>query len=59
MQAAVDKIYHQHSAGYRHAYKKTYQLLDVDMSGLPCGRKAAFATKGYFAGYRTNYWEKL
>jgi hypothetical protein len=25
-------------------------LLDVDMSGLPCGPKAAFATKGYFAG---------
>lgn len=31
-------------------YQATFHLLDVDMSGLPCGPKAAFATKGYFAG---------
>jgi hypothetical protein len=28
------------------------QVLDVDMTGQPCGPKAAFATKGYFAGKR-------
>lgn len=33
-----------------HDYQARFQLLDVDMSGLPCGPKAAFATKGYFAG---------
>jgi hypothetical protein len=27
-------------------------VLDVDMSGLPCGPRAAFATKGYFAKQR-------
>jgi hypothetical protein len=59
IQAAVDEIYHQHSAGYRHAYEKTYQLLDVDMSGLPCGRKAAFATKGYFAKQRNRRGRQL
>jgi len=50
MQRALDVIYRQHSRGYRHDYQAGFQLLDVDMSGLPCGPKAAFATKGYFAG---------
>ena len=50
MQHALDVIYRQHSRGYRHDYQASFQLLDVDMSGLPCGPKAAFATKGYFAG---------
>ena len=49
MQHALDLIYRQHSRGYRHDYQAGFQLLDVDMSGLPCGPKAAFATKGYFA----------
>jgi hypothetical protein len=50
MQHALDQIYRQQSQGYRHDYQTDFQLLDVDMSGLPCGPKAAFATKGYFAG---------
>jgi hypothetical protein len=50
MQHALDLIYQQQSRGYRHDYQAGFQLLDVDMSGLPCGPKAAFATKGYFAG---------
>jgi hypothetical protein len=52
MQAAVTAIYRQHSWGYRHDYRQSFQLLDVDMSGAPCGRKAQFASKGYFAGQR-------
>jgi hypothetical protein len=50
MQHALDLIYQQHSRGSRHDYQAEFHLLDVDMSGLPCGPKAAFATKGYFAG---------
>jgi hypothetical protein len=50
MQHALDLIYQQQGRGYRHDYQAGFQLLDVDMSGLPCGPKAAFATKGYFAG---------
>jgi len=50
MQHALDLIYRQHSRGSRHDYQAGFHLLDVDMSGLPCGPKAAFATKGYFAG---------
>lgn len=52
MQVANDKIYQRYSQGWRHDYKKEWQLLDADMTGRPCGRKAAFASKGYFAKQR-------
>src|SRR5713226_4299303 len=50
LEQAMDVIYRQYSQGYAHNYQASFQLLDVDMSGMPCGPKAAFATKGYFAG---------
>jgi len=52
MQAALDLIYRRHGQGYRHNYQKGWQLLDADMTGRPCGKKAAFASKGYFAKQR-------
>ncbi len=50
LQHALDEIFRQHSQSVHHDYQASFHLLDVDMSGLPCGPKAAFATKGYFAG---------
>jgi hypothetical protein len=41
MAAAVDAIYRTHSRGYRHDYRANWQLLDVDLTGMPCGKKAA------------------
>ena len=52
MENAIDKIYQLHSQGYRHDYQHEYQLIDIDMTGRPCGRKAALASKGYFAKQR-------
>lgn len=52
MQTALQEIYQHHSQGYRHNYRQEWQLLDVDMTGRPCGPKAAFATPGYFAHQR-------
>jgi len=52
MHEALAAIYRQHGAGYRHNYVQAWQVLDADISGLPCGPKAAFATKGYFAKQR-------
>jgi hypothetical protein len=52
MHAALEVIYRQQSQGYRHDYRREWQVLDVDMTGRPCGRKAAFASKGYFAKQR-------
>jgi hypothetical protein len=51
MQQALDQIYQQRSQGSRHNYRAGFLVLDVDMSGMPCGPKAAFATKGYFVGH--------
>ncbi len=59
IQQAMDEIYRQHSAGYRHNYTQSYQLLDADMTGMPCGPKAAFATKGYFAKQRNRRGRQL
>ena len=52
MQQAVATIYREHSQGYRHNYRQGWQLLEVDMTGRPCGRKAAVASKGYFGRQR-------
>lgn len=52
MEQALHTIYRQHSQGYAHDYKQAWQLLDVDLTGMPCGKKAAFATKGYFPQQR-------
>jgi hypothetical protein len=59
MEHALDSIYRQHGQGYRHAYDQHWQILDVDISGLPCGPKAAFATKGYFAKQRNRRGRQL
>ena len=52
MRQALTTIYRRHSRGFGHDYQAAWQLLDVDMMGLPCGPKAAFATQGYFAKQR-------
>ncbi len=59
MEQAMETIYRQHSQGYQHDYRVSLQVLDVDMSGLPCGKKASFATKGYFAKQRNRRGRQL
>ena len=59
MEHALDTSYRQQSQGYQHDYQADFQILDVDMSGLPCGPKAAFATKGYFAKQRNRRGRQL
>jgi hypothetical protein len=59
MHQAMDIIYRQHSRGYRHDYTRSLQVLDADMTGMPCGKKAAFATKGYFAKQRNRRGRQL
>src|SRR6266536_508390 len=59
MEQAMDMIYRQHSLGYHHDYVAAWQLLDVDITGLPCGPKAAFASKGYFANQRNRRGRQL
>jgi hypothetical protein len=59
LEQAVERIYRQYSQGSRHDYARAWQVLDADMSGLPCGPKAACATKGYFAKQRNRRGRQL
>jgi hypothetical protein len=52
MHQAMSLIFRQHSRSCRHDYNLEWQVLDCDTTGRPCGRKAAFASKGYFAKQR-------
>ena len=52
LQSALTTIYRQHSQGYAHDYQAAWQILDADLTGMPCGKKAAFASKGYFPQQR-------
>ena len=45
---ALQEIYQGYGQGYRHDYEQNLQVLDVDMTGMPAGRQAEGATKGYF-----------
>ena len=59
MHHAMDALSRRHSRGYRHDYGQSLQVLDADMTGMPCGPKAAFATKGYFAKQRNRRGRQL
>jgi hypothetical protein len=59
LEQALTTIYRQHSHGYHHDYASAWHVLDVDMRGLPCGKKAAFATKGYFVKQRNRRGRQL
>jgi hypothetical protein len=50
LRLALHQIFVSHSAAFWHDYSHGFQILDIDLTGLPCGPKAAFATKGYFDG---------
>lgn len=52
MEAAWDDLFRRHSRACRHDFLREYLLLDLDLTGNPCGKKAACATKGYFAGQK-------
>jgi hypothetical protein len=50
LQQALDSIYRKHSRGFAHDYQTDWQLVDIDLSGLPAGREAEGSKKGYFHG---------
>ena len=46
---AVGMIFQRFSRACRHDFRKSILVLDIDLSGLTCGKTAEGATKGYFA----------
>jgi hypothetical protein len=59
MEEALDEIYRQSSQGCQHNFQREYLILDVDLSGMPCGPSAAFASKGYEASQRNRRGRQL
>lgn len=59
MEEAVDTIFRTHSQTYRHNYKKGLLLLDIDLTGMPCGRQAEMALKGYFSQSGARYGRQM
>lgn len=52
MRKALQQIYRQQGQGYRHRYLRAYQLLDVDLTGMPGGRQGEGVTKAVMADRR-------
>ncbi len=48
-QEALNHILRRHGKSYRHPYEHDWQLLDLDVTGMPAGRLGEGVTKGYFA----------
>ena len=46
---AAGMIFQRFSRACRHDFQKAMLVLDIDLSGLTCGKTAEGATKGYFA----------
>jgi len=48
-----------HSQTYRHNYKKDLLPLDIDLTGLPCVKRAERASKGYFSRAGVKYGRQM
>jgi hypothetical protein len=59
MRTAINLILRQHGRCCQHKYKKEWQLLDVDVTGMPAGRLGEGVTKGYFAGEKNRRGRQL
>lgn len=59
MRQALQEVYRAHSQGYSHDYEQNWQVLDVDMTGMPAGRQGEGVSKGYFAGQKNRRGRQL
>jgi Transposase DDE domain group 1 len=59
MQQAVGLIFRRHGRAFHHNYRKQWQLLDIDMTGMPCSKRAELSAKGYFSTKGIRYGRQL
>ena len=59
MRAAIRAILQRDGRCCQHSYAKRWQLLDVDVTGMPAGRLGEGVTKGYFAGEKNSRGRQL
>jgi hypothetical protein len=53
MEQSVGQIWHEHSRALQHDWRG-FLLLELDLSGLPSGKGAEGAEKGYFSGKKSH-----
>jgi len=59
LRTAINEILRCYGSSYPHPYDTQWQLLDVDVTGLPAGRSGEGVTKGYFAGTKNRRGRQL
>lgn len=50
LREVVQLLLRRRGQSYQHEYATAWQVLDIDITGLPAGRLGEGVTKGYFAG---------
>jgi hypothetical protein len=53
LRTASAQIYGRTGQAVHHAFDQELLFLDIDLTGLPAGRRAEASTKGYFSGEKT------
>jgi hypothetical protein len=59
MERALNAILRAHSRSFSHDYESGLQLLDVDLTGMPCGKSGEMALKGYFGEGNIRYGRQM
>ena len=59
MRQAMSEILRTRAQSTRHDYSKQCLLVDIDMSGMPAGRRGEEVSKGYFAGQKNRRGRQL
>jgi hypothetical protein len=53
LRTALEQIYRREGRALHHPFDQELLFLDIDLTGLPAGRRAEASTKGYFSGEKT------
>jgi hypothetical protein len=53
LRTALERIYTREGRAVHHPFDQELLFLDIDLTGLPAGRRAEASTKGYFSGEKT------
>src|SRR4029453_27276 len=56
---ALDAIFRRQSLALRHDFKSGLLILDADITGMPCGKKAEGSAKGYFSTKGIRYGRQM
>ena len=53
LRTAVERLYVREGRALRPSFAQELRFLDIDLTGLPAGRRAEASTQGYFSGGKT------